>query len=331
MDLQVTTPTSTLLNYSRIHIELSSKCTLKCPRCPRTELKPKALNKEISLLEFQRAFTPDLLLEIQEITFCGDIGDPIYAKDLLEIIKYIKETRFNISLVIVTNGSYKYPEWWTELGTYLKTHDKVTFSVDGWDQQSNEKYRVNSDFNSIVNGARALRKVSNVQMHWSAIYFSFNEKNMYRIKECARELGFNTFSTVRSSKFDNQYAINGFDQLKPVSGRVATTNQYEITEEPLNSQVPIVFHSTRDRHTWAKCANWQKEMFINVDGLVFPCPWFNSGYLENDFVDKYKDKLNIKTRTLKEIINDELWNELLTRFDTAPLEICQMKCRDAQQ
>jgi MoaA/NifB/PqqE/SkfB family radical SAM enzyme len=67
MDLQVTTPTSKLLSHKRIHIELSSKCTLKCPRCPRTELNPDNLNREISLLEFQRAFSPDLLKEIQEI------------------------------------------------------------------------------------------------------------------------------------------------------------------------------------------------------------------------------------------------------------------------
>ena len=60
MAIQATTPTSKLLNHNRIHIEISSKCTLKCPRCPRTELKPELVNREISLLEFQRAFTADL-------------------------------------------------------------------------------------------------------------------------------------------------------------------------------------------------------------------------------------------------------------------------------
>jgi MoaA/NifB/PqqE/SkfB family radical SAM enzyme len=329
MDLLPTTPTSTLLNRRRIHIELSSKCTLKCPRCPRTELRPEQLNKEITLEEFQRAFTSDLLSEIQEITFCGDVGDPIYAKDFLEIVRYIKSSRFNTSLIIVTNGSYKDTAWWTELGSLLKRNDRITFSVDGWDQTSNEQYRVNSDFNSIVAGARALRQVTDAELNWSAIYFKFNEDKMSWIEELARDLGFDTFTTVRSSKFDGRYTFNGVDSLKPLGGWVSKSSQYETITTKLNQQVPIIFYDTVNRHPWARCANWTKEMFINVDGLVFPCPWFNSGYLENDFVDKYRDKINIKSRTLKEVLEDPLWEELYTRFEIAPLEICKMKCRDA--
>lgn len=330
MDLQVTTPTSTLLNYRRIHIELSSKCTLKCPRCPRTELQPEQLNREISLFEFQRAFSSDILKDIQEITFCGDVGDPIYARDFLRIVEYIKKSRFNISLIIVTNGSYKSELWWQELGMYLRYNDKVTFSVDGWDQVSNEQYRVNSDFDSIVAGARALRKVTRAQMNWSAIYFKFNESKMHWIQDLARDLGFDTFESVLSSKVDGRYLINGVDPLKPSNVYVAGTSRYEVKTEKLNGKVPIVFYDKVDRHPWAKCMNWEKEMFINVDGLVFPCPWFNSGYLENDFVDKHRDKINIKTRTLKEILADPLWEELHTRFAVGPLEICRLKCESCQ-
>jgi hypothetical protein len=329
MDLQVTTPTSKLLSHKRIHIELSSKCTLKCPRCPRTELNPDNLNREISLLEFQRAFSPELLKEIQEITFCGDIGDPIYARDFLPIIEYIKRARFNVSLVIVTNGSYKPEAWWQELGMYLRTNDKITFSVDGWDQASNEQYRVNSDFNSIVAGARALRRVTKAQMNWSAIYFKFNEDKMPWMQDLARDLGFDTFEAVLSTKFDNQYTINGVDPLKPVGGYVAI-GKYQVLQEKLNSRIPVVFYNKRDRHEWARCANWDIPMFINVDGYVFPCPWFNSGYLENDFFEKHRERLNIKSRTLTEILDDPLWAEMYTRFEIAPLDICKLKCKNAE-
>lgn len=329
MDLLATTPTSTLLNHSKIHIELSSKCTLKCPRCPRTELHPDSLNREISLKDFERSFTPDLLQEIQEITFCGDIGDPIYAKDFLDIVRYIK-TYSTTSLIVVTNGSYKTTAWWQELGALLHRNDQVTFSIDGWDQASNEQYRVNCDFKSIIEGARALRKSSNCLMTWSAIYFKFNEQQMEDIKLFAKDLGFDNFQTVRSSKFDGRYLVNDVDPLKPLGGWYAKGSRYEVTSEKLNNQVPIIFYNTRDRHPWARCANWQKEMFITVDGLVFPCPWFNTGYQENDFVDKYRDQLSIKTRQLKDILEDPLWNELLTRFEIAPLEICKLKCKNAQ-
>lgn len=335
MDSQPTTLTSTLLDHRRVHIELSSKCTLKCPRCPRTELKPEALNREISLLEFQRAFTQDLLQEIEEITFCGDIGDPIYAKDFLPIVDYIKRARFSTRLVIVTNGSYKEPSWWTDLGELLHNNDTVTFSVDGWDQESNEQYRVNSDFDSIIRGAQALRANSNCRMNWSAIYFSFNEKEMDYIQDLARDLGFDTFQRVYSTKFDGPYLINGVDPLKPKNqARTLTQGRFYISQATLSDkygpvQSDLVYY--RNRHPWARCMNSSKEMFITVDGLVYPCPWFNSGYMYNDFVEKYKDSINIKTRTLKEILADPLWEELYTRFEVAPLDICKHKCRDAQQ
>lgn len=326
MDLLATTPTSTLLNYSRIHVELSSKCTLKCPRCPRTELHPDNLNKDITLEEFRRAFTPGLLSQVNDLTFCGNVGDPIYNRDFLEIVEYIK-THSHCRLVIVTNGSYKHTSWWEELGSMLTRYDQVTFSIDGWDQASNEQYRVNSDFDSIIDGARSLRKSSRVHMNWSAIYFKFNEKNFAWIKDLAKDVGFDTFEAVRSSKFNGRYEVNGVDNLKPVDFYV-TTGQYQVHTETINPEfkMPIIMNLYRNVHPWARCVNWQKEMFINIDGLVFPCPWFASGYQENDFVEKYQDQINIKTRSLIEILEDPLWEELLTRFEIAPLDICKIKC-----
>ena len=143
-------------------------------------------------------------------------------------------------------------------------------------------------------------------------------------------LGFDTFHTVSSSKFDNQYLVNGVDPLKPLH-HYSKNAQYRVETTSLNEKIiPIVTFQTRSKHAWARCVNWQKEMFVNVDGYVFPCPWFNSGYLENSFFDKHKDKLNIKTRTLTEVLNDPLWEELYSLFDTNPLDICKMKCKNAR-
>lgn len=330
MGLQLTTPISTLFSTEEIHIELSSKCTLKCPRCPRTELKPEQLNREISLNEFMSAFSPETLSSIGRVVFCGDVGDPIYAKDFLEIVKYIKDSS-NTSISIVTNASYKDEDWWTRLGSLLDRHDRITFSVDGWDQKSNEKYRVNCDFESIVNGARAFRKASQCRMNWSAIYFSFNENDFYWIEELARDLGFDTFESVRSSKFDGRYLVNGIDLLKPKQEHFSNSTAYKKQKKYLTPAVVDITLRKTNAHPWAKCLRWSKELFISVDGLVFPCPWFNSGYQNNDFVQKYKDKLNIKTRPLTDILNDPLWDEFLTRIELMPLDVCRIKCKDCNE
>ena len=73
------------------HIEPSSKCSLRCPRCPRQEHPDITwMNKEITLEQFKKVFDKEMLQQVQRFTMCGDVGDPIYAKDYLNIIEYIK-------------------------------------------------------------------------------------------------------------------------------------------------------------------------------------------------------------------------------------------------
>ena len=317
-----------MLDTRKIHLEISSKCVIKCPRCPRTELHPDTLNKEFSLQDFKAAFDTDILREVEEFLFCGDIGDPIYARDFLPIVEYIKDNS-DIRLKITTNGSYKKEDWWTKLGELLDADDIITFSVDGWSQESNERYRVNTDFDSILLGIRTLKKLSAVHVRWKAIYFSYNEYDMFRIRELAESVGCDDFKTVKSTKFDNQYLVDGHDPLKPETHYAKEGQYIEETHTFKKSPAAELDHRT-NRHPWAKCINNEKELFVNVEGLILPCPWFNSGYVNNAFVAKYREQLNIKTRGLKAVVADGLWQEFVKSFDTNPLKICQIKCKNTQ-
>ena len=319
---------SILFNTYELHIEVSSKCMLKCPRCPRTELKPSSLNKEFSLDEFKTAFPPKTLINVKKIIFCGDIGDPIYANDFLGIIEYTKQ--FFIQIFIVTNGSYKKEEWWRKLASLLGHEDTVQFSVDGWDQASNNLYRVNSDFDSIISGVKTLRQNSDCTIKWSTIYFNFNEDKINDIMQLTKSIGVDILQTVCSTKFDGRYSVDGQDPLKPKNQEHhnPSTVYLQNTLKLSDRKIPIMFKYTVDQHSWAKCLNWKKELFINVEGLVFPCPWFNSGYQTNDFVQKYKDKLNVKNRSLDTILADDLWGEFLLRLEVMPLDVCNIKCRN---
>ena len=316
----------TWFNTRAVHVELSSKCTLKCPRCPRTELAQDSLNREFSLAEFAQAFPLSDLAHIERLIFCGDLGDPIYATEFLDICKYIKQT--DCRLVIVTNGSYRKQSWWRELGTILTAQDQVTFSVDGWDQQSNEQYRVNCDFASIVSGIQTLRQTSTCLIVWSAIYFAFNEDRMINIQSLAQSLGVDCFQTVRSSKFGGRYSVNGLDPLQP--RQVAATAQYEKSLQSFTGRLPITANYSNSAHAWARCLRYEKELLVTAAGLVLPCPWFNSGYQQNSFVQKHSKRLNVKTRSLNTILADPVWQELWDSFDTEPLAVCKIKCKDCK-
>lgn len=309
---------------------MSSKCVLKCPRCPRTELSLDTANQEVTLSDFKSGFPVNNISKIENFIFCGHIGDPIYATEFLEIVKYIKENSKS-RLRIVTNGSYKKEQWWQQLGKLLDYNDQVTFSIDGWDNESNNLYRINSDFDSILLGIKTLRSSSECSIQWSAIYFAFNQDKINDIRNLARDLGCNKFQTVKSSKFDGRYIVNGVDPLKPLNRFVADTLVYDLTTEILlpNKYIPIISQVPANPHPWAKCLNYQKDLFVGIDGLVTPCPWFNNNYQYNDFVVDNYEKLSIKHRPFFDILNDvSLWQQLIQRFDTDPLEICQLKCKN---
>jgi wyosine [tRNA(Phe)-imidazoG37] synthetase (radical SAM superfamily) len=141
--------------------------------------------------------------DVKKITFCGDDGDPIYAKDLLPVIQWLKTENPKIQIVIVTNGSYKTEEWWSKLNNLLDGNDHIHFSLDGWDQASNEIYRINCDWQSIVNG---IKRMTRPYKTWAAIAFKFNENKIDYMKQMALALRFDNFQLTLSTKFGKNYS-----------------------------------------------------------------------------------------------------------------------------
>ena len=224
------------------HIEISSKCTLRCPRCARQEVPDGLINTELDLKFFKQNFTPEFILEhVEKISFCGDDGDPIYAHDLIPVIRYVKSVK-PVEFVIVTNGSHKKPEWWQELGKVLTEQDTVHFSIDGYDNASNNLYRVNSDFDSITAGIRALKKSSACRLIWAAIAFQFNELYINSMENLARQLDMDAFQLTLSTKFGKIYPAYGIDDpLEPSERYISNSHRFErkvilISSRGLNMQ-----------------------------------------------------------------------------------------------
>lgn len=210
------------------HIEISSKCTLKCPRCARQEVPNGLVNTELDLEFFKRNFTPEFVLaNVEKITFCGDDGDPIYAHDLIPVIEYLKGIK-PVEIVIITNGSHKKSAWWIQLAQLLDSNDSVHFSIDGYDNASNNLYRVNSDYHSIIAGIEALRHNSRCKIVWAAIAFKFNEHKLDYMQDLAQQLGVDVFQITKSTKFGSVYPSYGSnDPLQPSVRFVSSSHRFE--------------------------------------------------------------------------------------------------------
>lgn len=320
------------------HIEISSKCTLRCPRCARAEVPDSLINTELDLEFFKRNFTPEFIQSnVEKITFCGDDGDPIYAHDLIPVIQYIKSVK-PVEIVIVTNGSHKKIDWWAQLGSALDSGDSVHFSVDGYDNTSNNLYRINSDYDSIIAGIQTLRASSSCKIIWAAIAFKFNEDHLDVMQATAKSLGVDIFQLTRSTKFGSVYPSYGEnDPLQPSVKFVSSSHRFERDITPLTpagTWNPIYFtnlklfnQSKSYRGVKPLCEIGNKGIYIDARGRLFPCCWVANRYNHNSSWQTLAQRFNLHTRTLTDALADPFWESEFRKFEW---QECRTKCNESK-
>jgi len=312
------------------HIELCSKCSLKCPRCSRQEVPQGLTNKDLSLQWFKDNFTGKLLTDVKKLTFCGDDGDPIYAKDLLKILSWFREKNSNVQFVIVTNGSYKTKAWWEELDGILNAKDHIHFSLDGWDQESNNIYRVNCDWESIMMGVNTLRNTKAFKT-WAAIAFKFNEDKIDHMKDSAKKLNFDNFQLTLSTKFNKNYPSYPINDTLQPSDRYIATGRFTRSKTALTGKKWVdecleihtkKFYNvnTEKKSIIPLCMIGNKGLYINAKGEFKPCCWTGLRYEHNKNIFAYID-FNEKLTT---VLDNNKWSEFFS--DMSSVKECGEKC-----
>jgi MoaA/NifB/PqqE/SkfB family radical SAM enzyme len=339
------------------HFEVSGKCALKCPRCPRNDIAPAPwMNKELTLDFFKSVLSPDLLRNtVKRITMCGDIGDPIYASQYLEIVEYIKIHNPKIHVYTITNGSFRKSEWWHRFAAISNEYDTINFSVDGYDQESNNIYRIGSNWDSIMQGMDIMCKKSSAFVYWATIVFSFNQDHLNQIYKQAKEIGCDGVQLTYSTKFGSKYgtAYGGDDDpLEPRAEFISKTHRYERhfknisgreqrNKEYLQHNLDLFnqISSEYDKVITPMCAIGNRGLYVSADGVIHPCSWVSYPYVslhtdrktinfKDSFHQIFRDQLNLNCRSLEDILNDDIWSHLFNSFNHIPKAWveCEQKC-----
>lgn len=289
-------------------------------------------------LDFFRSFMPEhRLRQVKRFTMCGDVGDPIYCREYLDIYRYIKQTNPATHVVTITNGSGRPGSWWQEFAEIANEYDSVNFGIDGYDHDSNNLYRVNSNWNSIMQGIQTLRANNDrVFMVWAMIVFRFNQDHMHRIQQQAQDLGMDTLQITRSTKFGSKYGAAyqaEHDVLEPRAEWISSSHRYERETRDLSHRVQPRqayldhntqrFHAVRRSYTNTPiiplCEIGNRGIYVNAEGVVFPCSWTSFPYhslsyrdktiqWQDSFFARYRQSMNLNSRPLEEILADPLWN-----------------------
>ena len=123
-----------IVNYKELEvcqIELTSECGAGCPQCPRNVYGGKTVDDlpicELSLFDIKKIFPKELVKRLRLIFFCGTYGDPIWAKDILPVIKWFRSVNPNLEIGLNTNGSARNEKWWSDLSNTLGPNGYVVF------------------------------------------------------------------------------------------------------------------------------------------------------------------------------------------------------------
>ena len=182
---------------SSISMEMTFRCPLQCPFCDRQDPKYKKTierSKDLPVENFIRVCESNH----KKITFCGDISDPIYHPDFLEILKVMTLYKDKI-FVIHTTATRKSLTWWNEVFDMTTSNIHWIFGLDGTDQETANIYRVNTRYDEVIEVMK-LAVSKGINCIWSFIVFKHNEHQIEDFKKISEDIGI-SIRIVKSNRW----------------------------------------------------------------------------------------------------------------------------------
>lgn len=307
-----------------IHLELTSKCQARCPMCPRRinggMINPLFKLNEIDLETFQRWFPQPFIKQLNSLFMCGNLGDPIIAKDCLEIFELLRRINPDIKLSMHTNGSARETQWWEKLAGLGV---RVVFGIDGLSDTHN-LYRISTDWKNIIENAKVFIQAGG-RAEWHMLVFEHNEHQIEDCRSLSEQIGFKVFQTKHTTRFikDKFHVLN--DQGKTTHILYPTEKSKEMMKRSLDL--------TEFEFSGISCkAQKNKQFYISADGNISPCCWLDFSWIlpkqdtRIDYMDRIGEFPNLNKNNLEEIFSSGFFEKIANTWDQTPLSECSRQC-----
>ena len=338
-----------------IHLEVTQNCQASCPMCDRNMngegINPHINLDELTLEDCKNIFLPEFIQQLDTMYMCGNLGDPIVARDTLEIFKYFREHNPNMWLSMNTNAGAKSAEWWTELAHVFGRMGAVIFSVDGL-SDTNHIYRQGVTWNNVERNMRAFIAAGG-RARWDFLIFEHNQHQVDEAQSLADKWGCERFIpkktgrfvTAKSEKKESHQAVdrkgNKTAELKKPDAKYQNDaiKQYDKVKEKHGS-IDAYYDTAQ-----IKCkVKDEGNLFITAEGLAMPCCW-TAGRMYKwwhkdpkqeqvwDFIDAAggKDAISAKKHGLKAVFETGIFDNIENSWTKSSvangkLKVCSMKC-----
>jgi len=342
-----------------VHLEITQRCQAACPMCDRNQNggdeNQHMTDAELSLEDCKKIFSVPFIKQLKTMYMCGNLGDPIVAKDTLEVFAYFREHNPTMWLSMNTNAGAQKEEWWEQLAKIFGRMGAVIFSVDGL-KDTNHLYRQNVNWEIVERSMRAFIRAGG-RARWDYIIFEHNEHQVDKAEKLAAVMGFEKFMKKKTGRFFSSATFKGKDKHQAVNRKGAETQTLKKPKEEkfLNkatekeNQLVKQYGSMMDYYDTCqvdcKVAGVEKNIFITAEGLLMPCCWtagrmykwwHNDPTVEQvwDFINRAggKEGINVVNNRLEDVINSSgllqdiknSWS--LSSLSEGKLGVCSQKC-----
>ena len=266
-------------DIKKVHLEITSKCNASCPQCSRNffgkpishQLLPQV---ELTLEDVQKIFPEDFVNQLKVLFMSGTYGDPMVARDTLEVFEYFRACNSRVRLGMHTNGSGRKPEWWQRLASVV---DVCTFGIDGL-ADTNHLYRRGTHWEKVMESVRAFIGAGG-HAEWDYVVFRHNEHQVEEAQALARSLGFEMFTVKRTGRFLKSWSDTPFSPVLDREGKLEYFLEMPEDRRYRNDAFLQVYADRQAAKSFleetpiaCKAAS-SKKVYVSAEGLVLPCCW----------------------------------------------------------
>ena len=343
-----------MYNYTdikSIHLEVTQNCQASCPMCDRNMngegINPHINLDELSLQDCKDIFKPEFIAQLHTMYMCGNLGDPIVAKDTLEIFKYFREHNDNMWLSMNTNGGAKSTQWWSQLAEVFGRMGAVIFSVDGL-EDTNHIYRQGVVWKNVERNMQAFINAGG-RARWDFLIFEHNQHQVDEAESLANKWGCEKFMKKKTGRFITQ------DSKKKESHQ-AISKKGNTTAEIKKPEVKYQNNALKKQDTIVKKYNSMdlyydkapiickvkkdNSLFITAEGLALPCcwtagrmyKWWHKDPKVEQIWDFIPDKTALDARKgLSKVFDTGIFDVIQDSWSKnsvadGKLKVCSMKC-----
>ena len=284
-----------------VHLELTHRCNAACPMCARNvhggAVNPDMPLSELSLADVKAILPPELIGRLKRIYACGNYGDPMVARDCLDVFRYLREHGPELHLDMHTNGSARRPEWWRELAGIMKSGPHyLRFGIDGL-EDTNHLYRRGADWKTVMRSAAAIIEAGG-RAEWDFLVFRHNEHQVDEARKLAENMGFKEFFVRRTGRFLDAGELETSDRYR-VEDRKGNFEYF--LEQPQNPEyvnpafgnLELVKQRYGEFDTYldeveidCKVAGGKGKMYLSAQGYALPCCWLGAVFSESSTAER---------------------------------------------